>query len=369
MSEKFKKFYDVAVFFGGVSSESEVSVITGTMVCNVLIKGGKSVLPVFIDKKGNFFTGEKLADITLFKDEGYAKFNACGLTNRGVVIMGKGGAPKTVSAVGCVINCCHGGVCEGGALAGACALFNLPFASAGMFESAVFMDKYYTKLVLKSLAVNTAKYAYSRDITGAIEGARSLGYPVIVKPVTLGSSIGIAKCADENELAEALETAFALDDGVLIEQYLSPRREINCAVYFADGQVKVSPLEEAVTEGELLSYDDKYCGGGKRVFPAELDKRTADKIIQTTERVYSALNMRGIVRFDYIISSEKIYLSEINTVPGSLSQYLVSKNYSDFYSVLCRIIEQAHADFHSAKSKTVLSTGILNDVKPSTKLK
>ena len=369
MSEKFKKFYDAAVFFGGATSESEVSVITGTMVCNVLKKGGKSVLPVFIDKKGNFFAGEKLADITVFKGDNYTDCPACGLVNRGVVIMSKGGAPKSVSAVGCVINCCHGGVYEGGALAGACALFNLPFASAGLFESAVFMDKYYTKLVLQSLGVNTAKYAYSRDIQGAIEGAKALGYPVIVKPATLGSSIGIAKCADETQLKEALQTAFALDDGVLIEEYLSPRREINCAVYLSGGRAVLSPLEEAVTSGDLLSYDDKYCGGGKRVFPAELDKKTAENISQTTERVYTALNMRGLVRFDYIVSNSKIYLSEINTVPGSLSQYLVSKSYTDFYNVLCGVMEQARADFHSAKSKTVLSTGILNDVKPSTKIK
>ena len=368
-AEKFKKFYDVAVFFGGASSESEVSVITGTMVCNVLIKGGKSVLPVFIDKKGNTFTGEKLTDITVFKDESYAKFPACGLAGRGVVIMGKGGVPKSVSAVGCVINCCHGGVCEGGALAGACALFNIPFASAGLFESAVFMDKYFTKLILKGLGITTAKYAYSRDISGATEGANSIGYPVIVKPATLGSSIGIAKCADESQLKAALETAFELDDGVLIEEYLSPRREINCAAYYSDGRTVISPLEEAVTEGELLSYDDKYCGGGKRVFPAELDKKTEDKISQTTERVYSALNMRGLVRFDYIVSGGKVYLSEINTVPGSLSQYLVSDSYNGFYGVLCGIMEQARADFFGAKSKTVLSTGILNDIKPSTKLK
>ena len=367
--EKFKKFYDAAVFFGGASSESEVSVITGTMVCNVLKKGGKSVLPVFIDKKGNLFAGEGLADVTAFKGDGYAKNPSCGLANHGVVIYGRVGAPKYFSAVGCVINCCHGGVCEGGAVAGACALFNLPFASAGLFESAVFMDKYYTKLMLQSLGVNTAKYAYSRDSRGAIAGARSIGYPVIVKPATLGSSIGIAKCADEGELESALETAFELDDGVLIEEYLSPLREINCAAYFSGGRTVLSPLEEAVTSGDLLSYDDKYCGGGKRIFPAELDKRTADKITATTERVYSVLNMRGLVRFDYIVSAGKVYLSEINTVPGSLSQYLVSKSYADFYEVLSGIMEQARADFFRAKSKTILSTGILNDIKPSAKLK
>ena len=360
-----QKYYDVAVVFGGVSSENEVSVITGTMACNVLKKGGKSVLPIYIDHGGALYADENLTDISVFKDGGYSAFAQCGFCVGGVTLFNKRGRPKAVARVGCVLNCCHGGVCEGGAVAGTCATFSLPFASAGMFESAALMDKYLTKLVLLSLGVNTAKYAYSRDIKGAIDGAKLVGYPVIVKPATLGSSIGIKKCDDEGELIEALKTAFELDDGVLVEEYLSPRREINCAAYFSDGKVITSPCEEAMSDGELLSYDDKYCGGGRRIFPADLEPSVADGIRKETERVYSALNMRGVVRFDYIISGACVFLSEINTVPGSLSQYLLSDSYKAFYGVLDRLIAQAQADFAAKKGKRIISTGILNNVTPA----
>ena len=364
-----RKNYDIAVIFGGISSENEVSVITGTMVCNVLKKGGKSVLPVYIDHGGSFYSDEKLADVSIYKNDGYEKFPKVGFCDGGAVIFNARGKPKYTAAVGCVVNCCHGGAGEGGAVAGLCNILNIPIASAGLFESAAFMDKYYTKLVLESLGVKTAKYAYSRDITGAIEGAGALGYPVIVKPATLGSSIGIAKCDTEEELKEALETAFELDGGVLIEEYFSPIKEINCAVYCHNGAAMTSECEEVSSDGELLSYDDKYCGGGKRKFPAEIEKGVAESIKNTTAKVYSALNMRGIVRFDYIIYAGQSYLSEINTVPGSLSQYLLSDSYKSFYGVLCSCIEQAKADFTVQRKRRVISTGILNNIKPNTNIK
>lgn len=364
-----QKSYDIAVIFGGISSENEVSVITGTMVCNVLKKGGKSVLPVYINHGGKIYAGEELADVTIYKNGGFEKYPQCGFFDGGVIIFNLRGKPKYTAPCGCVINCCHGGAGEGGGVAGLCNILNIPVASAGLFESAAFMDKYYTKLVLKSLGVNIAKYAYSRHITGAIEGAKALGYPVIVKPATLGSSIGIVKCDDEKELKEALITAFELDGGVLVEEYFSPVKEINCAVYCSNGVAITSECEEVSSDGALLSYDDKYCGGGTRKFPAELESAVAESIKNETARVYSALNMRGIVRFDYIICGGQCYLSEINTVPGSLSQYLLSDSYKSFYGVLCSCIEQAKSDFAAQKKKRVISTGILNNIKPNTNIK
>lgn len=364
-----RKSYDIAVIFGGSSNENEVSVITGTMVCNVLLNGGKSVLPVYIDHEGEIRADEKLSDITVFKGKGYEAAPRCGFVRGGVAILKKSGKLAFVASVGCVINCCHGGAGEGGAVAGLCGIIGVPFSSAGLFESAAFMDKYYTKLVLNSLGATTAKYVYSRDIAGAIEGARALGYPVIVKPATLGSSVGIEKCDNEEELKAALDTAFELDGGVLIEEYFSPRREINCAAYFSDGKAVTSPCEEVASGGSVLSYDDKYCGGGKRVFPAELDEETAEKIRAETERIYTALNMRGIVRFDYIMANGRIYISEINTVPGSLSQYLLSSGYGNFYTVLCAVIAQAKADFVAQKAKKIITTGILNGIAPLSNMK
>ncbi|MGN1104498.1 MAG: ATP-grasp domain-containing protein [Candidatus Coproplasma sp.] len=354
-----QKNYDVCVIFGGVSNENEVSVITGTMVANVLKKGGKSVLPVYIDKGGNMLAGEALADVASFRTGESLKAHPCAMANGGFVLF-KRGKPKSFIGVGCVINCCHGGCGEGGAVAGAALINKIPFASASVFESSAFMDKYYTKLVLTALGVNVAKYAYSRDIEGAIEGAESLGYPLIVKPATLGSSIGVVKVEDENGLKEALETAFALDGGVLLEEYFEERREINCAAYFSGGEAVVSPCEEVASSGDILTYDDKYSGGGERKFP--VDGESEREVQAVVKKVYTALGMRGIVRFDFIEAKGRVYLSEINTVPGSLSQYLVSSSYQDFYGVLCSLINQAEADFEEVSSRRIISTGILNNI-------
>lgn len=359
------KKYSVAVVFGGISGENEVSVITGAMVCNVLKKGGESVLPVYIDHSGNMFAGEELADVTKYKGGAVPRSVPCAMANGGFIIFNKNGRPRAAVKTGCIINCCHGGCCEGGAVAGAAYLNNIPFASAGLFESAAFMDKFYTKLVLQSLGIKTAKYAYSRDIAGAVAKAEGLGYPVIVKPATLGSSIGVAKAGNRTELEEALAVAFELDSGVLAEEYFSDRREINCAAYFAEGKVIVSPCEEVTSDGAILSYDDKYSGGGRRIFPAQLDGNIAEKIRETVARVYSVLGMRGAVRFDFIASGGEVYLSEINTVPGSLSQYLLSENYKDFYGALRGIIEQAKADFKESRGRRVIKTGILNGIVPT----
>jgi len=357
-----RKSYDVAVIFGGISNEHEVSVITGTMVCNVLKKAEKSVLPIYITRSGEMLAGDYLADISVYKQGGFSRSNGACICRGGAVLFNKNGKPKAKVKIESAINCCHGGVGEGGGISGAFAVCGIPFASAGLFESAAFMDKYYTKLVLQSLGVNVAKYGYSRDITGAIEVANGFGYPVIVKPCKLGSSIGIEKAEDEKELLSALETAFALDDGVLIEEFLSPRREINCAAYLADGKIITSRCEEVFTSGDLLSYDDKYSGGGSRAYPADLPEETEKFIRKETERIYESLNFRGIVRFDYIIRGDDVFVSEINTVPGSLSQYLLSEDYISFGNVLLSLIKQARSDSEAESKKLKVETGILNNV-------
>lgn len=359
------KEYDICVIFGGVSSENEISVITGTMACNVLKKGGKRVLPVYITQDGEMLTDDRLADISFYKGGALGGMNGISFVRGGALILSPKGKIKAKVKLGVILNCCHGGDGEGGAIAGVAALAGVPFASAGMFESAAFMDKYLTKLVLSGLGVGIVPYVYARNRRDALSSVEALGYPVIVKPCTLGSSIGISRADDRDALSAALDVAFSLDSAVIIERYISPRREINCAAYYDGGKVVLSPCEEAFTSGDLLSYSDKYSGGGRRQFPADLDEESKNFIQNQTARVYGALNMRGIVRFDYIISGKDIYISEINTIPGSLSQYLVSADYSAFGRVLEKVIKAARADFAEKASKRIIRTGILNNITPN----
>lgn len=348
---------NIIAVFGGVSNENEISVITGTMACNILAYGGKEVLPVYISQRGEFYAGEELKDIQTYNLNGFEKCPRAVIANGGVYILSRRGKIKKFVKADCVLNCCHGGFGEGGGLSGICAAAGLPLAGAGIFESSAFLDKYLSKIVLKGLGVKTVPYFCVRQ---GGELPKKITYPVIVKPVSLGSSIGIQKAENEGELQNALACAFEYDVAAIAERFIEPRREINCAAYFADGEICVSECEEAVSEGEILSFEDKYQGGGRSVIPAEIPQEVSKKIRDITRSVYEKLNMRGIVRFDFIYSDE-IYLSEINTVPGSLAYYLFSENFKDFYSVLDSVITQAERDFIASR-KTLLSTGILQNI-------
>ena len=350
---------NIAVIFGGISNEHEISIITGTMAANILKNGGDTVIPLYITPSNEIYTGDGLTDINSFRCGGYMRCNRAQIALGGIYVLSKRGRFKKFVKLDAALNCCHGGAGEGGGISGLCAMNSIPLASAGMFESAAFMDKYYTKLVLSSLGVKTASFAYIRGLN-ELESAKLPAYPLIVKPAKLGSSIGIERADNEDELRSAVQAALYYDDGILIEEYISGRREINCAAYFSEGKVFTSECEEAITAGDILSYDDKYAGGGRSELPANIPEPVSCAIKNTTAKVYSKLNMRGIVRFDYILSGEEIYLSEINTVPGSLSYYLLSKGFKDFYPVLQAVIVQALEDDRLKKEKKILSTGILN---------
>lgn len=348
---------NIAVFFGGVSSENEISIITGTMVCNVLKKGGQSVLPVYVTQNGQFLCGDNLADIKNFSGGKIPAAGSIVFAKGGFYMLSKRSKLKKFLPVHCAVNCCHGGWGEGGGISGLCNSLSIPVASAGVFESALCIDKYLTKIALKGLNVPTVEYKLICDI-GDADGIKD--FPVMVKPVHLGSSIGIVKANDSAELSAALSAALTLDSCAIVERYISDRREVNCAAYFADGAVVTSPCEE-VFGGDILSYDDKYSGSGKRVFPAELSQELSSRIRGTTQYIYTALDMRGIVRFDFILEGENVYVSEINTVPGSLSQYLISGNYSEFCKLLLSLIAQARKDCAVNSSKMLINTGIINN--------
>lgn len=352
---------NIAVVFGGVSNENEISVITGTMAANVLKSGGEKVIPLYISSRGEMFTGDGLANVNNFKAGGYEIFPRAAVVKGGIYVLNKRGKFKKFIQVDVALNCCHGGAGEGGGICGLFELNGIALASAGLFESAAFMDKYFTKLVLCSLGVRVAPYVYIRE-NEDILSAEQLGYPLIVKPSKLGSSIGIVRADDRKQLEEGVRSAYFYDGAVLIEKYFSDRREINCAAYYAGGRIITSECEEAFTNGDILSYDDKYAGGGRAVMPADIPESISDEIKGITASVYSRLNMRGIVRFDFILSGDEVYLSEVNTVPGSLSYYLLSSGFKQFYTVLQAVIIQAEEDFKSSSRKKLLNTGILDNL-------
>ena len=356
----------VAVVFGGQSNENEISVITGTMAANVLKSGGDNVIVVYISQQGEFFTGEKLTEITAFKGGGFAECPHALFAQGGIYVLNKRGKPKKFVKVDAVLNCCHGGAGEGGGLSGLCDLLGLPLAGAGTFESSVFMNKYLTKLILQPLGIKTADFALVKSLDELNSLKNMPQFPVIVKPANLGSSIGVEKAETPEQLEYAVQNALVYDSAVIVETFFAEHREINCAAYFANGEIVTSECEEAIASGELLSFEDKYTGGGKSRYPADIPEDMSQLIKETVKKVYGGLNMRGIVRFDFLVSGGKVYLCEVNTVPGSLSYYLLSKGFKDFYRVLDGVLKQAATDFAQKQSKKLLKTGILENISANT---
>lgn len=334
---------NIAVIFGGKSTEHDVSVLTALFVTNAL--KGCAVYPVHIDRENRWRTGafSRISDLADMKE--------CALLPGGVLAKKRGNRCRPLARIDCAVNCCHGGSGENGDLAGMLALFGVPVTSSEPFSSRVAMNKILTKRCLPE-GVRTAEYAALKK--GAREtsfAAAKFGLPLVVKPASGGSSIGISVCREEGELADALALAFSLDEEVLLEKYVPDFKEVNCAIYRGPKGLVLSKLESPGRRSDILSFDEKYLNfskqSGDREFPAVLPPETEREILETTARVYEFLGMSGIVRMDYMVAGQEVYFNEINSVPGSLAFYLFER---DFSEVLSEVIAQAVAEFRERET-------------------
>ncbi len=358
----------VVVLFGGRSCENEVSVITGTMAAN-LLRGGYDVYPVYIAQSGVMYTGEALFSASALRGADPDKAFRRAVFAGGALFALHGRRLRELCRPYCALNCCHGMGGEDGAVSGLLDLNGIPNASPDMAGSALFMDKALTKLFAKALGIKTApsfrlgEAEYKKRGAFALKCAERLGYPVIVKPNRLGSSIGVTVAHTRAELVLAIECAFAYDTAVLAEAYLGGSREINCAAYAAGGEIVVSPCEEAKTRNAFLTFKDKYFDGGKEEhgdFPADLPQEVAEKVRAYTKLLYRRASLRGIVRADFLLHGGEVYFNEMNTVPGSLSWYFFSRNLRSFPEVLSAVIEQGVKDARLREGKRLLkNSGVL----------
>ncbi len=361
---------NVAVIFGGKSCENEVSVITGTMTANLLRGENYTVYPVYVSQTGAAYTGDALFDVSVFQGGVYRKKCARAVFYDGGLYEVKGKHIRSLCKLDCALNCCHGTGGEDGAVAGVLDLSGIASASPDIAGSALFMDKVLTKLAAKALGVNAAPYFRICEGDYRKRGAMAvrcieerLGYPVIVKPARLGSSIGIAVAENREELLRAIDCGFRYDTLLLAEKYLAGAREINCAAYKNGENVIVSECEEPKTSNKILTFSDKYLEGGKERsgdFPAKISKESSERIKAYTKLLYRRLNLRGVVRADYLLYEGEVYFNEMNTVPGSLAWYLFSDRLSDHAQVLAALVEQGIADAREKAGKTLLkNSGVL----------
>ncbi len=351
---------NIAVAFGGASSEREISVITGIFAVNLLRGGGYRVLPVLLGEAGEAFLFESARTVEeVVEGKGVpVAFERGGLFRQR-------GLRRKICAVDCALNCCHGGMGEDGTLSALLAWAKIPLASPALALSSLAMNKEYSQIVARGLeipvvpsfSVSEGEWAQSQESTFA--RARELGYPVIVKPSTLGSSIGITVANSDRELTAALTLAFTLDVGALVERYLAHKRDLNCAAVRLLSGVKISPVEEVFSASPILTFGEKYEGSGERQsqIPALVPPEISERVQEYTARIYTAFHGRGVVRADFLYCEGEVYFNELNTVPGSLAYYLFGESLHEAKELFSAVIEERLAN-PDGKKRTV-TTGIL----------
>ena len=352
----------VAVLFGGKSVEHDISILSGVMVLNSIDKTKFNPIPVYIDKTGEWFSGEKLFDLDEYKKLETKKLkNVCIVQGQNALYYVKNKKLKKIDNIFCAVNCLHGERGEDGCLAGLLKMSNIPLTSSDVLPSAISMDKSFTKIALKGLGVPTLKSITVKSIKEVEKVLKTFEFPLIVKPSLLGSSIGITKATDKESLLVGINTALKYGDSAIIEPFLSDFTEINCAVYRDEnGIINISECERPIARDKILSFGDKY-QDGKREFPAKIDGHIAIKIKNVSKKVYEGLNFDGVIRIDFFIVNNKIYVNEINSVPGSLSYYLFYDTMKGFSKMLTSLIMASNRKFlQNSAIITEYNSGILS---------
>ena len=365
----------LAVLFGGKSVEHEISIISAVQAMRYINRDKYDVIPVYITKTNEMYHSEDMVNI-----EEFSKLKALLKKSRRVTFSVENGRTmlvkthtkafekKLVSEIDLAFPIVHGTNCEDGTLHGYLKMMNLPLVGCDITASAIGMDKYYMKTVFKDNGIPvldckcfTAKdYNTSADtVAQTIED--TIGYPVIIKPVNLGSSVGISRAANRDELDDALQNAFNFAGKILAERAVENLKEVNCSVLGDIDEAQASECEEPVNSDKILSYEDKYTSGGKggakggskggskgmaslkRKIPADITQEQRDTIREMAVNAFKCLGCNGIVRIDFMIdkSTGEIFLNEINTIPGSLSFYLWEPLGVKYTELLDRMIQIA----------------------------
>ena len=361
----------VAVLFGGKSVEHEISVISAVQAMQSLSRQTYEVIPLYITKQGKLYTGDALMEIENFKNID-TLLKKC----QQVILLGENDRVvmtpyphkfrfrQQSTVIDVALPIVHGTNVEDGALQGYLRTLGLPFAGCDVLASAVGMDKHVAKLVFRDAGIPVLdcrcflRSAYQTGEDAVIAQAEeAFGYPVIIKPVNLGSSVGISKAKNRQELEEALDLAFRFASKVLVERAIENLREINCAVLGDIYEAEASECEEPLNATDILSYEDKYLSGGKgskgqgskgmaslsRKIPADISPELREEIRSMAVKAFQALGGNGVARIDFMIDTaeNKVYLNEINTIPGSLAFYLWKPVGISYPQLLDRMIKLA----------------------------
>lgn len=331
----------IAVIFGGKSAEHDVSIITAhtPIIESLLASKEYDVWPIYITKEGKWYADKAMNDMAFFKRPDYESVlknqkHVSISFEKGFEIVWPGIFGKRVK-FDLVFPSMHGTYGEDGSLQGLLRMAGVPFVGCDLFASAVSMDKVLTKQVLAAEGIPVVPYVwFTRFEWGRYADAfkariRGLSYPLFVKPVHLGSSIGISRVKNEEELLRAIEVALHYDDKVLVEEGVQDLIEITLPIMGND-EARTAECERPLNKTEFFDFKDKYLSGGKKgssganseysEVPAHIGERLTNAVKDMGVHVYRTLGCQGLARVDFLIdkSRDKIFVNEVNTLPGSL---------------------------------------------------
>jgi len=370
---------NVAVFFGGPSVEHDVSIISALQMIEAL-RDEHAPIGVYIDREGKWWTGDALLEVANYGNLGDAG------ARRAHLRLGAGpqlhverrsrfGSKDEVLSIDAAVCAIHGTGGEDGSLLGAMELAGIPYVGGGVGAAASAMNKATAKAVFAAAGIEVNRHHLARrgdSPSDTAAAAAEMGFPCYVKPLSLGSSIGVSRCEDTGELEDALDLVYEIDRAALIEPSLEQALEVNCAVLGRPGSdLTVSETEQPVkNDGVTLGFEDKYLSrGGKagegtsskgegdtastsRIIPAPLSDQMNSNVKATARHAHDALGFSGVVRYDFFVSDSEVILNEANTVPGSFAFYLFEPVGVSFSTLARQLVEIAEVEASEARATT-----------------
>ena len=335
-------------------------------------------------KDREWYTGDMLKDIDVYQDfnliKKYSKNVVLYYKKGSYVLQNKGLFKNVVKEIDIAFPIVHGTNVEDGTLQGYLQTVGIPYVGPNVYAAVAGQDKAIMKDIWKSVGIPMTKYVWFYDVDyrqtqeDVIKKVNTLNYPVIVKPATTGSSVGINVCEDEEHLKEAIDEAIQYDNKIVVEEVVENLKEVNIAIMGNYEHQKVSVIEEVLSSNKFLTFTDKYIGGGKgklkggvksargskgmasasRKIPADISEKTRKEVEEIAVKAFKALGSSGNSRIDFLIDekTDKVYINEINSIPGSLAFYLWDAKDINFTQVLDDMINIGIKDYKKRLSKT-----------------
>ena len=376
----------VGVIFGGETVEHEVSIISALQAMNKMDQEKYDIIPIYMTKDREWYTGEMLKDIESYQDlnliKKYSKNVVLFYKKGRYILQSKGLIKRVITDLDIMFPIVHGTNVEDGALQGYFQTIGRPYVGPNVYAAAVGQDKVYMKRIFKGENLPMTEFVwfydseYKNEKEKVLKKISKLNYPLIIKPATTGSSVGISTAQDEEELIRGIDDAINYDNKILIEEMVQNLKEVNISVLGNYEHQKLSEIEEVMSSDKFLTFEDKYIGSGKtkgktgvkgftqkgskgmlsatRKIPAELTENEKQDVEKIALKAFKSLGSSGVCRIDFLIDNktEKVYINEINSIPGSLAFYLWEPLRIDYTELLDSMINIAIKDYKKRVSKT-----------------